>query len=558
MCLLTYVMPRKFRFEYPGAMYPPPSARLRRGKRHEPQRPGRSSREGGRLSWLAAGALCLLSSGTGRAADSPLTVTAQPAGGGGILLSWPTVTGRPYGLQFTTNPGQPWTPLTSPALPMLATTSALNLSIGTAAPSGFYRVRETPSPYDPPWSTVMPLRTILFSYNAGLTSAQNGANLTTAIQALLPGDQLVVGAGTYNFASYTSIALQGTSTAPIWIVAAPDAKVVITRPDANQNIINVGASAPARYLCFQGLEFTGGSQGIKLFDCANLWINQCLIHDTGDSCLTANSSNTSYLYVTRNQVWNPDTAGSLSDAVYLGANAGLYTMSQSVIALNTVYGATTPAPGIGIEVKQGSWGNEIAANLVHDCARPCLLVYGTGGLPSNIVENNRCFRSGDYTLQVQGECLVRNNLVVAGNGYCFASLATLQGSPTRLTVVQNTFVNTNAAVRLSAWESGTNMVFANNACYSQSGQALTAATSTAGVIYAGNIAYGAVTSGVGGFQPGAGLGDFVNLSWDSTLSDARPSSASPLRGAAAAAYASATDIDFYPRSAPDTTGCFGP
>ncbi len=342
-------------------------------------------------------------------------------------------------------------------------------------------------------------------------------------------------------------------------MAAPGAQVVITRPDANQNVINVGAGAPARYICLQGLEFTGGSQGIKLVDCANVWINQCLIHDTGDAGISANSSNTSHLYLTRNQIWNPDTAGGTSDALYLGANAGLYVMSQSVIALNTVYGTTSsPAPGIGIEVKQGSWGNEIAANLVHDCTRPCLLVYGTAGMPPNVVENNRCFRSGDFTMQVQSECIVRNNLVISGAGSCFASQATVQGSPTELSIVHNTFVNAGGAVRLSAWESGTNMVFANNACYSQTAQALSATTSTVGVTYAGNVAYGTVTSGVGGIQSGTGLGDLVNLSWDATLNDARPSLASPLRAAAVAAYATATDIDFYPRSAPNTTGCYGP
>ncbi|HAV63801.1 MAG TPA: hypothetical protein DCY13_15730 [Verrucomicrobiales bacterium] len=160
-------------------------------------------------------------------------------------------------------------------------------------------------------------------------------------------------------------------------------------------------------------------------------------------------------------------------------------------------------------------------------------------------------------MQIQGECIVRNNLVIGAGGSAFASQPH-QGSPTRLTVVHNTFINTGMAVRLSSWAAGTDMVFANNACYSRTGAALHVLNGITGTTLAGNVSYGTLPAGIAGFQPGTGLADFVNVSWDGVQRDARPAATSPLRGAGSAAHAAAVDVLFLPRIAPHTTGCHGP
>ena len=64
--------------------------------------------------------------------------------------------------------------------------------------------------------------------------------------------------------------------------------------------------------------------------------------------------------------------------MYLGANEGEFIMSESVIALNHIHDCRG-SQGDGIEVKQGSWGNLIAENDVHDTQYPCITVYGTAG-----------------------------------------------------------------------------------------------------------------------------------------------------------------------------------
>ncbi len=486
-------------------------------------------------------------------AQPVLDILLRPAPTEEVVLNWSTVSGRRYAVWSTTDLNLPWAELTPAAGSLTAGSNQLALTASRQASQQFFQVAETRSPYDPAWDAAPVQRTIRFTNNPATTTSQNGLRLKNAIQALVPGDSLEIAAGTYSFDSYTALDPQGTAEAPIWIRAVPGATVILTRPDANQNIVNIGAARPARYVCFRGLEFTGGSHGVRLYDCTQVWIDQCRIHDTGDVGLSANARDTSYLFLTRNEIWNTSGTG---EGMYLGGNNASVIMSRSVIALNHVHDTIAGvSQGDGIEVKQGSWGNLIAENRVHDCNYPCILVYGTGGQEPNVVEKNLCYRSNDNAMQVQGECVVRNNLVIAAAGSAFASQPH-QGGPTSLTVVHNTFVNSGTAVRLSTWGAGTNMVFANNACYSDGGAAINAVNGTGTSTFAGNVCRGTVTSGVPGSVAGTGLTDFVDLAWDASPADARPSPTSRLREAADPAYAVLEDLAGERRTPPHTAGCY--
>ena len=111
--------------------------------------------------------------------------------------------------------------------------------------------------YEPTWSTIPPKRVIQHSDT-------NGAALMKAVEALKPGDKLELAAGTYSVERMWDIGVSGTAEAPIWIVAAEGAQVVITRPDDKQNVLNVGQGGPVKFLCLRGIEFTGGSHGVRL------------------------------------------------------------------------------------------------------------------------------------------------------------------------------------------------------------------------------------------------------------------------------------------------------
>lgn len=395
----------------------------------------------------------------------------------------------------------------------------------------------SPQKYFPPWADAGGTTVMTFNYNAGQTAAQNGAALKSTIAALSPGDELRIGDGTYVIDSLFDIQLVGTAGAPIRIVAAPGANPTITRSNASQNVINIGSSSPTRYLLLRGLEVTGGSAGIRLFDCQNVWIDQCWVHDIGESGITANTVPTQYLWFTRNEIHGTSGTG---EGFYLGGNNASPITHHVTVALNHVH-HTGGTQGDGIELKEGSWGSWIAENLVHDTKYPCILVYGTGGQQPNLIERNLCWGAQDNVMQVQGEAIVRNNVAIDGSNAFYS--ANHQGTVTDLVVVNNTFVNDGRAARLQDWGGKPGMVFANNACYSQTSTAILVNGGNAGVTFASNVVFGTLSGVPGGTTiAGTGLGDFDNVSWDGTAHEATPSFGSVLLGAGGATWVPFDDL----------------
>lgn len=381
--------------------------------------------------------------------------------------------------------------------------------------------------YMPPWAMAQPLRRIQFDYDPAASSQTNGAALEAVAENLSPGDRLEIGGGTYHIEGLFKIDIVATAATPIWIVAAPGEHVKITRSNAGQNVINVGKATPARFVVIQDIEFEGGSVGVAIWDVEDLWLDRCHIHDTGNVGISAQAVDTARLWITRNEVHDP---GGTAEGIYLGSNNAARISHHSVIAQNHVH-HTFGTQGEGIEVKQGSYANLIAENVVHDCNWPCIVVMGTGGMPRNIIERNLCYGSGDHTMQVQGEAIVRNNLLFDAALATFAS-GDHQGQVRDLTVVHNTMVNSGEAVLLNDWTSRPNMVFANNACYSQSSNALRfGGASDAGVLVTGNVIFGSTHGSSGGWTLGNGLVDFVKVTWNGNRRNARPSANSALLNA---------------------------
>ena len=425
------------------------------------------------------------------------------------------------------------------------------LPSGPGEPSATITVEVAPaSPerYFPSWADVTPTNELELDYDAGQSSAENALALESLINNLLPGDRLRVGGGTWSSSGAFRIDVRGTAAAPIWVVAKSGETPVLTRPDASQNALEIGTSGGARYLCLRGFELTGGSIALRLHDCQNVWIDQCHVHDCPENAITANSHDVTALYFTRNEV---HATGGTGEGFYIGGNDGVPIASRCVLALNHVYD-TGGFQGDGIEIKQGSWGNWIVANTVHDTPYPCILVYGTAGRAPNVIERNVCWNSGDNVMQVQGEALVRNNALFGG-AIAFHS-GDHQGSTRDLIVVHNTFVNEGLCVNLASWGARAGMVFANNAAYSQSGTAIQFGSGSSGVTFTGNVVRGPVFGVSSGYVSGAGLSDFTAVSWDGASRDVRPSPESTLVGAANDAWVTLDQLDGALRTPPYATG----
>lgn len=371
--------------------------------------------------------------------------------------------------------------------------------------------------YAPVWSNIAPQRVIKLS-------GPDGDSLVKAVAALQPGDQLVIAAGNYNVERMWDILVSGTAEAPIWIVAAEGAQVVLTRSDDRQNVVNIGQGGAVEYLCLRGVEITGGSHGLRLGQCREVWIDRCHIHQTGQVCLSANSADTSRLFLTRNHLHH---GGGHGEGMYLGANEGEFIMSESVIALNHIHDCRG-SQGDGIEVKQGSWGNLIAENDVHDTQYPCITVYGTAGKPVNIIERNLCRRSDNHTMQVQGEAIVRNNVLISAKGSGFAS-TDHQGKTVNLQVIHNTIINAGHAFSGGSWNGREGMVLANNVLYSRDQNALHFANGKDGVVIVGNVIVGHGPKE--GTTRGRGLEDFAKVTWEASEHAATPASDAPFEKA---------------------------
>lgn len=407
----------------------------------------------------------------------------------------------------------------------------------------------------PPWSEESPKRILQLRHDPRKTDLENGIALRNAVRTLQPGDMLRIGPGRYSIAQKFDVDLRGIAKAPIWIVGA-DARQfpVITRPNARQNVMNVGERSRTEYLCLRNLEFTGGSTLLRFYDCHHLWLDRCHLHDAGAEGITANSRDTSHLFVTGNHFHNFTNPNATGEAMYLGGNHGKVVMSYSVIAENHVHDCGGKQ-GDGIEVKQGSHDNWIYRNHVHDTNYPCILAYGTGGRGLNVIEQNTCYRSNDSVLQVQGEAIVRNNLLLAATGAGFAS-TDHQGKTKDLSFVHNTIISRRRGANLSSWNDRPGMVFANNAVYTDRGDALRFPNGAEGVYVSGNVLVGQVSGVKDGFIVGKGLTDFVNVSWDGAKRIATPAQNSSLIGRANASYAVAVDITGNKRGSRDTAGAF--
>jgi hypothetical protein len=371
--------------------------------------------------------------------------------------------------------------------------------------------------YDPGWASITPKRVIQHT-------DPSGDSLVKAVAALQPGDQLEIATGTYSVERMWDLQVSGTADAPIWIVAADEAQVIITRPDDQQNVLNIGQGGPVQFLCLRGIEFTGGSHGVRLGHCSDVWLDQCHIHHTGEVCLSANSADTQHLYLTRNHIHH---GAGHAEGMYLGANNGDHIMSESVIALNHIHDCRGDQ-GDGIEVKQGSWGNLIAENHVHDTNYPCITVYGTAGKPVNVIERNLCYNSADNVMQVQGEAIVRNNVLINGASAGFAS-TDHQGKTLNLQVIHNTIINAAHAFKGGSWNGREGMILANNVMYSRDANALNFPNGHAGVVSTGNVVFG--DGPKDGCVKGRGLEDFPGVSLDGAQHDATPASDAPIENA---------------------------
>lgn len=372
---------------------------------------------------------------------------------------------------------------------------------------------------------------------AAIYQISPGDNVRAAISALQPGDELVLAGGTYVFSSRFNITVVGEADNPIVIRAKDGEQALIEMNTPNQNILEVQDS---RYLELRNLKFTGGSTGIRLMTSSFVTIEGCEIYNTGDVAISANGGGTfEGLVIRGNHIHDTNGTG---EGMYLGCNNDACRVKNSIIEWNYVHhtNGSTVVQGDGIELKEGSSGNIIRHNVIHDTNYPGILTYSTvGNGPPNIIEGNVIWNSNDFAIQSAADSIIRNNVVLGTVG-----LQPHQaGSPSNQEIVHNTIVSTGNGLEVRG-VSGP-VVIANNAVYSQSGTAIRLISGDLGfVTLAGNVGSGGLSGKSGGYVDGDSIStDFVAGHYDGVPPiDLFPADGSALIGAGSVTYV--TDLDF--------------
>jgi hypothetical protein len=400
------------------------------------------------------------------------------------------------------------------------------------------------------------LVTLFFSLPARAQTIDlvEGGSFEAAVEALQPGQTLIVHAGTYSGDGRLSIGARGTEAMPIVIRAAEgEARPHITRTasDALQNTINIEGAA---YLTIEGLEISGnGGDGVNLSGTPDhITLVDLEIHDvdvgvnfrSDMSFITVRGCHIHHTGGTRDA-----TDRGTGEGMYVGCNDSTCRVHDAQIVGNWIHDTTNSTQGDGIEIKQGSYANIVRDNVIHDTRYPCILVYDTDGMARNVIDRNAMWRCGDSAIQAAADAIITNNLMLDSPANGFNSQPHQGAMPANLEFVHNTIVGGSPCVRLGSWD-GAGLVFANNAIYCPSDSFAIGSTGT--TTFAGNAVFpraDAIAGSIAANAPDVDLGD-------PAMYDVYPRAGSALIGAADPAFSVAGDYNGTTREDPSEAGAY--
>lgn len=383
-----------------------------------------------------------------------------------------------------------------------------------------------------------------------------GDDLQGAVNALQPGDVLILHDGMYTLTGRLGVTVIGTEAAPIVIRAAEGEVPHLHRAAADQNIVDIDAAA---YLTICGIEFSGGSAGIRFSNAHHVTFEDNHVHGTADVAVRANDGGAVYeaFRILGNHIHDTDGTG---EGMYLGCNDNGCQFTGGLIEGNYIHHTNGPTveQGDGIEIKEGSSDNIVRDNVIHDTRYPCILTYanaGNGGV--NTIERNVMWNCGDHAIQTAADAVIRNNIILSAAGSGVAMQPHQSGAPTNLSILHNTVLHPGGhAIRISGAVGS--VVIANNALYAQGGNAVFVANGdTSQTTVVGNVGVGGASGIEATIAPGDLAADFVAGSYAGAPPlDLFPSAAGALVGAADPRYAVDDDFNCLVRDALDV-GAYG-
>lgn len=366
---------------------------------------------------------------------------------------------------------------------------------------------------------------IIGTARAATIEVHPGDDFRAAMQNLEAGDTLIMHGGSYVLSGYFELDLVGTASQPITIRAAAGEQPHIHYDGDGQNIVNIVGS---RFLVVDGIEFSGGSRGIRLIDTSDFTMRNCHVHDTAANAISANDTGNDYarLVFVHNEI---DHAGGTAEGFYLGCNDDGCRVHDSIVANNYIHDLDGPdvSQGDGIEIKAGSYANVVRDNVIHDTAYPGITLYHADGNGApNVIERNLVWNSGDNGIQVTGDAVVRNNIVLSAAAAGIGIHPSQGGEVAALVIANNTILKASGdALHIS--DVAGDVLVANNALYAANGNAIFANGATDRVTLVANVGTGSLSGVSGGFDA---RGDMATDFGDADYSGAPPQDLVPRAG----------------------------
>ncbi|MBN1808373.1 MAG: right-handed parallel beta-helix repeat-containing protein [Planctomycetes bacterium] len=315
--------------------------------------------------------------------------------------------------------------------------------------------------------------------------ASPGDDIQDKVAALQPGDTLNMNEGTYNWndawrfgTGYTQIPSSAAGTITIKAAPAASSKPHIHCTTAGQNAVDIYAGM--KHYRFEGLEFSGGSSGIKINAASYITFEDCYIHDTASTGVGL-KLDTHHITFTGCEVARP---GGTGECFYVGNSndQANHQVNNCLIVGCLIHGTRGTTQGDGVELKYMTYANTIRDNVLYDLKYPAVFVHGhpsrTSEADLNVVEGNAIFDTDDMGVQIYGQVIVRNNVIfdTAGAGIGVRKDVNPVG---QVRLINNTIYDCQddtsvgrAAVELSYMNDCTGVVLANNCVRSTSSWAL--------------------------------------------------------------------------------------
>ncbi len=242
---------------------------------------------------------------------------------------------------------------------------------------------------------------------AASVSAAPGDDLQAKVDALSPGDELVLASGVHR-SRRISVTKRGKPDLWITIKGSNEGKTTIESSEWHLFFLR-----DCRFVRFASLEIIG-ARGAPQYDafkfagrCEDVVIEDCSIHDIGGAAISCSGvERVERLIVRGCRIWR---TGGHGEGMYLGRQDGSGVVVNSVFERNWIH-HTGGDQGDGIEINAGSVGNAVRDNVIHDTKFPCIFVENVEAGPPNIVERNVCWGAKDNVVQINGNAVVRNNI----------------------------------------------------------------------------------------------------------------------------------------------------